>query len=77
MLDNTTRLISTITIWTAFTIVITFGICRMNFHGLTGLIAFLFIIAMLCLAAVKATALVWKGHCNTNPNAQSNSQSPQ
>ena len=56
MTELTARTIATVSIWFAFTIVLTFGV--LDFKWGDGFLLF-FIVLTICLAAVCATAIVW------------------
>ena len=60
MTDSLSRTIATVGIWISFAIAFGFGLCRMNFSGPEGLIAFLAPAAMLCASATLATRYVWR-----------------
>jgi hypothetical protein len=60
MMDSTARVIGTLGIWTSFAVVMVFGLCRMSFNGAGALPTFLLAVAMICSAAVIATAFVWR-----------------
>jgi hypothetical protein len=60
MLDNTARMIGTVGVWTSFAIVMTFGVCRMNWSGDNIFFPFMLTIAMICASAVAATAFIWR-----------------
>jgi hypothetical protein len=61
MTNNVARMIGTLGIWISFAIIMACGLCRMNFNGEGVQPTFLLAVAMVCLAAVGSTAIVWKG----------------
>jgi fluoride ion exporter CrcB/FEX len=58
MLDNTARMVATVGIWGAWAVTMAFGLCKMNFSESRD---FIVALAIVCVAVVVATALVWRG----------------
>lgn len=58
MLDNTARMIGTVGIWASAAVMVAFGLCRMNFNRAPD---FVLALAIVCIAAVVATGIVWWG----------------
>ena len=55
---NSSRLLSTVAIWTATALIFILGMCRMNFSG-TAVGAWILISGLLALAPALATAAIW------------------
>jgi hypothetical protein len=59
MQDSTARAISTVGIWLAVAIILTFGVFRMNWGDIIATIFMAIIVLIICAAAGIATAAVW------------------
>jgi hypothetical protein len=59
MQDSTARAISTVGIWLAVAIILTFGVFRMNWGDIVATMFMAIIVLIICAAAGIATAAVW------------------
>jgi len=60
MQDSTARMIGTVGIWLSVSITLAFGVFRMNWSGDGPMFVMALIVVAILIAAVIATALVWK-----------------
>ena len=60
MKDSTAQAISTVGIWIAVAIILTWGVFRTNWSDM-GLVAMVAIVFMICAAAGLGTAAIWGG----------------
>jgi len=59
MQDSTARAISTVGIWLAVAIILTFGVFKMNWGDIIATMFMAIIVLIICAAAGIATAAVW------------------
>lgn len=59
MQDNVARMIGTVGVWLSVSIILAFGICRMNWNGEGSMIIMLLIITAICIAATQSTKIIW------------------
>ena len=62
MSDNSARTIATISVWLSVATILTFGIFRMHWTGALGMSVLLMIVALICVTATIASAMIfgWK-----------------
>lgn len=60
--DNSARTIATIALWLSVATILTFGVFRAHWTGASGMSVLLMIVAVICLTASGATAMIcgWK-----------------
>lgn len=59
MNEVTARTLITISIWFGVTIILTFGLFKMNFDGVEGMFILFFLTLLVLSAAVGTTAIIW------------------
>jgi hypothetical protein len=60
-MESTAKIIGTASIWLAFTITLTAGVCKMNWNGDSAEITFIITVATISSAAVVSTGFIWFG----------------
>jgi hypothetical protein len=60
MSNNTARVVSTVAIWMAITIILTFGVFRMNWNDFVGMTGMILVVTLICVSAAASTLAVWR-----------------
>jgi ABC-type maltose transport system permease subunit len=75
--EGMARAIGTVGIWLAVSIILAFGVFRLNWNGDSAMLILLLIVVMVCTAASISTAAVWGWKPSKKaPAAQSEERQP-